>query len=60
MSKIQFSIRLDEIVNLKLKKIAERERRSLNSQLEHFIDKGIKEYEIQNGEIEVDPEDLYK
>ena len=60
MPKQQYSIRLDDVILLKLKKIAESERRSFNSQLEYYLDKSIKEYEAQNGEIDVDPDELYK
>jgi hypothetical protein len=52
MSKLQYTIRLDEDVFIKLKRIADSERRSVNNQVEYFIDKGISRYEEENGNID--------
>ena len=49
--KVALQLRLDENAHRKLKIIAERELRSLNSQLEYFILRGIKSYEDEFGPI---------
>ena len=49
MSKIATQIRLDEETHQKLKVAAEKELRSLNSQMEYFILKGIESYEKEHG-----------
>lgn len=52
MGKIQYTIRIDEVVFDKLKRISDLERRSINSQFEHFVAKQIEAYEKENGTIE--------
>ena len=54
--KIALQLRLDEKAHSKLKIIAEKELRSLNSQLEYFIKQGIENYEKEFGVI-VNPEE---
>ena len=54
--KIALQLRLDENAHRKLKIIAERELRSLNSQLEYFIQRGIKSYEREFGPVEDEKE----
>ena len=49
--KIALQLRLDEKAHSKLKIIAEKELRSLNSQLEYFIKQGIENYEKEFGII---------
>ncbi len=49
--KIALQLRLDEKAHSKLKIIAEKELRSLNSQLEYFIKQGIESYEKEFGVI---------
>jgi len=44
-------IRLDELLFEKLKIIAESELRTLNSQMEYFLRRGVMEYESVNGEV---------
>ena len=44
-------IRLDEKLHEKVKIIADKELRSMNSQMEYFLIKGVEEYERINGEI---------
>jgi len=51
--KIPLMLRLDEEIHAKIKCISANERRSLNSQVEYYIAKGIAEYEAQNGIISV-------
>ena len=49
--KIALQLRLDEKAHSKLKIIAEKELRSLNSQLEYFIKQGIEGYEKELGVV---------
>ncbi len=49
--KVPFQLRIDEVAHKKLKVIASREIRSINSQMEYFILKGIEQYEKENGVI---------
>lgn len=56
MSKLATQIRLDEAMHKKVKFIAEKELRSLNSQMEYFILKGIEDYEKQFGVIQFSDE----
>jgi len=53
LSKMSTNFRIDETVYKKIKIIAKKEYRSINSQLEYFIMKEVKEYEKVNGEIMV-------
>ena len=50
-NKISLQVRLDESTHSKLKTIAEQELRSLNSQIEYFVIKGIQKYEKENGTV---------
>lgn len=61
MSKIKtaFSLRLDLNSYAKIKKIAAYENRSMNKMIEHLVQKEIKNYESQNGEIMISDDDLY-
>jgi len=54
LSKVSTNFRIDETAYKKTKAIAKIENRSINSQLEYFIIKEVKEYEKTNGEITVD------
>jgi len=49
--KVQTGLRLQESVLEKITAIAKQEHRSLNAQIEYIIQKYIKDYEIENGEI---------
>jgi hypothetical protein len=49
--KISLNIRLNEDFHSKIKFISETEYRSLNNQIEYILQKYIKEYEKDNGEI---------
>lgn len=53
-TKIALQLRLDESTHKKVKAISEKELRSLNSQLEYFILKGISNYENENGPVTQD------
>lgn len=50
-NKVALQLRIDETMHKKVKFISSKELRSLNSQLEYFILKGIAEFEKQNGTI---------
>ena len=49
--KVALQLRLDEKAHAKLRIIAEKELRSLNSQLEYFIIRGIESYEKEFGQV---------
>ena len=51
---ISIQFRMKESTHEKLKLVAKSELRSLNSQIEYFVLKGIKEYENRNKETEPD------
>jgi len=53
-AKIATQIRLDQTAHKKCKYISTKELRSLNSQMEYFILKGIEEFEEKNGVIPLD------
>lgn len=53
MPKVATQIRLDETMHKKVKYISEKKLRSLNSQMEYFILKGIEEYEEEYGTIQI-------
>ncbi|GMA52018.1 hypothetical protein GCM10025857_68150 [Alicyclobacillus contaminans] len=52
-----FTLRLQEENFLKIRTIAERERRSIAMQIEYILEQFILDYERQNGEIHVEKED---
>ena len=54
LSKVSTNFRIDETIYEKIKIIAKNEKRSINSQLEYFVTKGVKEYEKINEEIIVE------
>jgi len=54
LSKKSTNFRIDEIAYAKTKVIAKNERRSINSQLEYFVIKGIEEYENKNSLIVIE------
>ena len=54
--KISLNIRLNDDFHSKIKHISEVEYRSLNNQIEFILQKYIKEYERDNGEIELEEE----
>ena len=55
--RLSLQLRINEKLHYKAKFIAGREHRTLNGQLEYFINKGIELYENENGKIEVSDED---
>ncbi len=57
--KTQFTLRLDPVNHAKIKKIAEKESRSMTNMIEYLIKKEIAAYESANGEISITEEDIY-
>lgn len=49
--KVATQIRIDDEVYEKVKIIAELERRSINAQMEYFIDKSVQKYIEDNGPL---------
>lgn len=47
-TKIATQLRIDEDVYERLRKVADREIRSINAQMEYFIIRGLEQYEIDN------------
>ncbi len=56
-NKVALQVRLDEKVHAKLRIVAEEKVRSLNSQIEYFVIKGIQKYEQENGIITIDADE---
>lgn len=54
--KRQFTLRMQEDNFLKIKHIADEEKRSISMQIEFLVESCIKEYEQANGEIILDDE----
>ena len=54
LTKISTNFRIDESIYKKIKVIAKNEKRSINSQLEYFVAKGVLEYENANCVIAVE------
>ena len=52
-NKVALQVRLDAKVHANLRIVAEEEVRSLNSQIEYFVIKGIQKYEQENGIISI-------
>ena len=57
--KSRFTLRLELIDHAKIKKIAEAENRTMTNMIDTLIKQKIRQYEKENGEIEVSDEDLY-
>lgn len=57
--KTQLTLRLHLIDHAKIRKIAEKENRSVTNMIETLIKREIQRYEDENGEIEVTDDDLY-
>jgi len=55
-NKDNFRFHLDEVLLMKIKKIAKEETRSTSNLLEHLCKLCVKEYEAEHGEIEVEYE----
>ena len=58
-NKIQTGIRFEPELLYKITQIAKANKRSLNAQLEFLAEQQVKEYEKENGEIEIDENWIY-
>ncbi len=56
--KTQFTLRLNLIDHAKIKKIAEKENRSMTNMIETLVKQKIQQYEKENGEITLTDEDI--
>lgn len=57
--KTQFTLRLNTIDYAKIKKISEEDNRSTSNMIETLIKQKIRQYEEENGEIELTEEEIY-
>ncbi|MCM1269493.1 MAG: hypothetical protein NC247_02550 [Ruminococcus flavefaciens] len=55
--KLRFTFRLNPDENVKIKKIAENENRSMTNMIETLVKQKIHQYEKENGEIMITDED---
>lgn len=53
-------VRMQDELYLKLRHIAQQEKRSYNQEAVYILQKFVEEYERQNGIIQVDPDELYR
>lgn len=51
-----FNLRISDELDHKIKKLSKIEQRSKNKQIEYILQKYVKEYEQENGEIEIEEE----
>ena len=58
-NKIQTGIRFEPELLYKITAVAKQNKRSLNAQLEYLAQVCVKEYENENGKIEIDENLLY-
>ena len=58
-NKIQTGIRFEPELLYKITQVAKANKRSLNAQLEFLAEQQVKEYERENGEIEIDENWIY-
>ncbi|MBE6674956.1 MAG: Arc family DNA-binding protein [Ruminococcaceae bacterium] len=58
-NKIQTGIRFEPELLYKITFVAKQNKRSLNAQLEYLAELCVSEYEKENGQISVDPKDIY-
>jgi hypothetical protein len=56
LDKTRFTLRLDDNILEKIKIISEQNRRSVNAQIEYFLEQCVIEYEKQNGVIKISNE----
>lgn len=55
--KVPFTFNLDEITLLKIKQIAKNDTRSASNLIEHLCKICVKEFESQNGEININEDE---
>ena len=58
-NKIQTGIRFEPELLYKITQVAKKNKRSLNAQLEYLAETCVREYERENGEIELDECAMY-
>ncbi len=58
-NKVQTGIRFEPELLYKIAQVAKQNKRSLNAQLEFLAQNCVKEYEAENGEIELDENAIY-
>ena len=54
---MQFNLRIDDELNEKINKIAKKEARSKNKEIEYILQKFVDEYETKNGKIDTETEE---
>lgn len=59
-NKVQSGVRFEPELLFKITQVAKYNKRSLNAQLEFLAQQCVKEFEEENGEIELDYEQVYK
>lgn len=59
-NKIQTGIRFEPDLLYKITTVAKQNKRSLNAQLEYLAQECVRQFELENGEIAIDEELLYK
>ena len=59
-SKIQTGIRFEPELLYKITYVARQNRRSLNAQLEYLAQECVKQYEAENGPVQIDEAALYR
>ena len=60
LNRVQTGVRFEPELLYKITQVAKHNKRSLNAQLEFLAEKCVKEFEEENGEIELDYEQVYK
>ena len=60
LNRVQTGVRFEPELLYKITQVAKSNKRSLNAQLEFLAEQCVKEFEAQNGEIELDYEQVYK
>ena len=60
LNRVQTGVRFEPELLYKITQVEKLNKRSLNAQLEFLAEKCVKEFEAENGEIELDYEQVYK
>ena len=59
-NKVQTGIRFEPELLYKITQVAKKNKRSLNAQLEFLAQECVAKYEVDNGEIPLDENEMYK
>lgn len=59
-NKVQTGIRFEPELLYKITQVAKKNKRSLNAQLEFLAQECVAEFEAENGEIQLDENEMYK